>query len=221
MTQQVIPDDGNGHTGRGYVLLHAKVDAAVLADIHGLGKDHGAHICHQRHALHLRQLHILSAENGVVLADVDVAGVLVVVDSVYIRDISEIFILTGCYDLGLAELGGFLGSQTREVAGHDVVRLAGGHKVQRYHGKLLGSAALKEAHLVVIGNVHHPAQGSFGVLDDGIEPLAAVAHLHDALTAVAVFQQLGLCLPQHLFGQHAGACAEVIYSCHNEPLLFL
>ena len=58
-------------------------------------------------------------------------------------------------------------------------------------------------------------------LDDGGEPLAAVAHLHDALTAVAVFQQLGLCLPQHLFGQHAGACAEVIYSCHNQPLLFL
>ena len=151
----------------------------------------------------------------------DVAGVLVVVDSVYIRDISEVFVLAGRHDLGFTKLGGLLGSQTREVAGHDVVCLAGGHKVQRHHGELLGSTALKEAHLVVVGNVHHPAQGSLGVLDDGIEPLAAVAHLHDALTAVAVFQQLGLCLPQHLFGQHAGACAEVIYSCHNEPLLFL
>ena len=221
MTQQVVPDDGNGHAGGGYVLLHAKVDAAVLIDVHGLGKDHGAHICHQRHALHLRQLHILSAEDGVVLADVDVAGVLVVVNGVYIRDISEIFILAGCYDLGFTELGGFLGSQTREVAGHDIVCLAGGHKVQRHHGKLLGSAALKEAHLVVIRDIHHPAQRGFSVLDDGVEPLAAVAHLHDALAAVAVFQQLGLCLPQHLFGQHTGTCAEVIYSCHNQPLLFL
>ena len=221
MTQQVIPDDGNGHTGGGYVLLHTKVDAAVLAYIHGLGKDHGTHICHQRHALHLRQFHILGAENGVVLADMDVAGVLIVVNSVYIWDISEVFILTGRYDFGFTELGGLFGSQTREVAGHDVVCLAGGHKVQRHHGKLLGSTALKEAHLVVIGDIHHPAQRGLGVLDDGVEPLAAVAHLHDALTAVAVFQQLGLCLTQHLFGQHTGACAEVIYSCHNEPLLFL
>ena len=111
----------------------------------------------------------------------------------------KFLILTGCYDLGLAELGGLLGSQTREVAGHDVVCLAGGHKVQRHHGKLLGGTALEEAHLVVIGNVHHPAQGSLGVLDDGIEPLAAVAHLHHALAAVAVFQQLCLCLTEHLF----------------------
>ena len=221
MAQQVVPDDGNSHAGGGYVLLHAKVDAAVLADIHGLGKDHGTHICHQRHALHLRQLHILGAEDGVVLADVDVAGVLIVVDSVYIRDISEVFILTGCHDLGLAELGGLLGSQTREVAGHDVVCLAGGHKVQRHHGKLLGSATLEKAHLIVIRDVHHPAQRSLGILDDGIEPLAAVAHLHHALTAVAVLEQLCLCLLEHLLGQHAGACAEVIYSCHNEPLLFL
>ena len=151
----------------------------------------------------------------------DVAGVLVVVDGVYIRDISEIFILTGCYDFGLAELGGLLGSQVREIAGDQIIGLAGGHKVQGHHGKLLGGTALEETDLVVVRDVHHPAQGGFGFSDDGIEPLAAVAHLHDALTAVAVFQQLGLCLPQHLFGQHAGACAEVIYSCHNEPLLFL
>ena len=75
---------------------------------------------------------------------------------------------------------------------------------------------LKETDLVVVGNVHYPAQGGLGVLDDGIEPLAAVAHLHHALTAVAILEQLCLCLLEHLLGQHAGACAEVVNSCHNE-----
>ena len=151
----------------------------------------------------------------------DVAGILIIVDGVHVRDVGEVLILAGSNNVHLAELGGFLGGKVREIAGDKVICFAGGHEIQRDHGKLLGRTALKETDLVVVGNVHYPAQGGLGVLDDGIEPLAAVAHLHDALTAVAVFQQLGLCLPQHLFGQHAGACAEVIYSCHNEPLLFL
>ncbi len=221
MAQQVIPHNGNGHAGGGYVLLHAKVDAAVLGHIHRLGEDHGAHVRHQRHAFHLGHLHVLGAENGVVLADVDVAGVLVVVDGVHIRNVGKVFILAGRHNVHLAELGGFLGGQVGEVAGNQVIGLAGGHKVQRHHGKLLGGTALEKADLVVVGNVHHPAQRSFGVLDDGIEPLAAVAHLHHALAAVAVFQQLCLGLPENLLGQHAGACAEVVYSCHNEPLPFL
>ena len=215
VTQQVVPDDGDGHAGGGDVLLDAEIDAAVLGDIHGLGEDHGAHIRHQRHTLHLRHLDILGAEDGVVLADVDVACILVVVDSVHVRDVGEVLILAGRDDLGLAELCGFLCGQIGEVAGDDVVGLAGGHEVQRHHGELLGRAALEEADLIMIGNVHHPAQGGFGVGDDGVEPLAAVAHLHHALAAVAVFEQLCLSLLEHLFGQHAGTCAEIINSCHD------
>ena len=216
MTQQIVADNGNGHAGRGYILLHTKVDAAVLGHIHGLREDHGAHVRHQRHALHLGHLDVLGAEDGVVLADVDVAGVLIVVDGVHIRDVGKVLVLAGSNDVHLAELGGFLGGEVREVAGDEVIGLAGGHEVQRHHGELLGGTALEEANLVVVGDVHHPAQGGLGVLDDGIEPLAAVAHLHHALTAVAILEQLCLCLLEHLLGQHAGACAEVINSCHNE-----
>ena len=215
MAQQVVPDDGNGHAGGGHVLLHTEVDAAVLGHIHGLREDHGAHVRHQRHALHLGHLDVLGAEDGVVLADVDIAGILIVRDGVHIRDVGEVLVLAGCHDVGLAELGGFLGGQVGEVAGDDVVRLAGGHEVQRHHGELLGRTALEEADLIMIGNVHHPAQGGFGVGDDGLEPLAAVAHLHHALAAVAVFEQLCLSLLEHLFGQHAGTCAEIINSCHD------
>ena len=61
------------------------------------------------------------------------------------------------------------------------------------------AAALEEADFVVVGDVHHPAQRGLGLGDDGIEPLAAVAHLHHALAGIAVFQQLCLCLTEHLF----------------------
>ena len=193
---------------------------SVLGHIHRLGEDHGAHIRHQRHALHLRHLHILGAEDGVVLADVDVACILMVRDGVHIRDVGKVFVLAGGHDVGLAELGGFFGGQVGEVAGHDVIGLARGHKVQGHHGKLLGSTALEKADLVMIRDVHDPAQGGFRLSDDGIKPLAAVAHLHHALAAVAVLEQLGLCLLQNFLGQHAGPRAEIIYSCHNAPLLF-
>ena len=43
---------------------------------------------------------------------------------------------------------------------------------------------------------------------------------YHALAAVAVLEQLGLCLLQNFLGQHAGPRAEIIYSCHNAPLLF-
>ena len=221
VAQQVVPDDGDGHAGGGNVLLHTEVDAAVLRHIHGLGKDHRAHVRHQRDALHLRDLDVLGAEDGVVLADVDVAGILVVGDGVHIRDVGEVFVLAGGHDVGFAELGGFLGGQIREVAGDKVVGLAGGHEVQRHHGELLGRTALEEADLVVVGDVHHPAQRGLSLGDDGIEPLAAVAHLHHALAAAAIFKQFGLGLLQDLFGQHAGACAEIVNSCHNVTLPFL
>ena len=104
MAQQVVPDDGDGHTGGGDVLLDAEVDAAVLGDVHGLGEDHGAHIRHQRHTLHLRHLHILGAEDGVVLADVDVACILVVVDGVHVRDVGEVLVLAGSNNVHLLSL---------------------------------------------------------------------------------------------------------------------
>ncbi len=106
--QQIVPDDGNGHTGGCDILLDTKIAASVLGHIHGLGKDHGAHIRHQRHALHLRQLDVLGAEDGVILADVDVACVLIIRDNVHIWDVGKIFILAGGHDLGFAKLGGFL-----------------------------------------------------------------------------------------------------------------
>ena len=215
MAQQILPDDGDGHAGGGDVLLDAEVDAAVFRHVHRAGEDHRAHVRHQRDALHLGDFHILGAENGVVLADVDVAGVGVVGDGADVGDVGKVFVLAGGDHLRLAELGGLFGGQVGEVAGDDVVGLAGGHKVQGHHGELLGRAALEKADLVVVGDLHQPAQAGLGVLYDVLEPLAAVAHFHHALAAAVVVQHLGLGRLKHLLGQHAGPGAEIVYSSHG------
>ena len=73
-----------------------------------------------------------------------------------------------------------------------------------------------------MSDMNNPSDENSGALDDlWADALNEQKATPAKSAADAVFQQLGLCLPQHLFGQHAGACAEVIYSCHNEPLLFL
>ena len=96
----------------------------------------------------------------------------------------------------------------------NVVGLAGGHEVEGHHGELLGGAALEEADLVVVGDLHQPPQTGLGVLDDLLEPFAAVAHLHHALAAAVVVEQFDLRGLEDGFGQHAGPGAEIVYSCH-------
>ena len=150
----------------------------------------------------------------------DVASVGVVRNGLDIWNIGEVLILAGSSDAGCAELSGFFGSLFAEVAGHQIIRRASGHKVQGHHGELLGCAALEETDLVVVGHIQHLADTGLSVLDDLIEPLAAVAHLHHTLAAALIVQQLCLGLLQDLFRQHAGASAEIIDSCHHRSLLF-
>ena len=112
-------------------------------------------------------------------------------------------------------LRGFFGSLFAEVAGHQIIRRAGGHKVQGHHGELLGCAALEETNLVVVGHIQHLADTGLSVLDDLIEPLAAVAHLHHAHTAAMVVQQVGLSFLQNGNRQHGRTGAEIIHTIHK------
>ena len=48
-------------------------------------------------------LDVYKRQDGVVLADVDVAGILIIVDGVHIRDVGEVLILAGSNDVHLAE----------------------------------------------------------------------------------------------------------------------
>ena len=81
----------------------------------------------------------------------------------------------------ITELGGLFGSQVGEVAGDQIIGLAGGHEVQGHHGELLGGAALEKADLILFGHVQHPAHGGLGLLEDGIKDRTAMTHLHNRL----------------------------------------
>ena len=149
----------------------------------------------------------------------DVAGVGVIVNAVHIGDIGKVLVLAAGGNAGRAELSGLLSSLFAEIAGHKVVCRAGFHKVQRHHRKLLGRAALKKAHLIVVGDVQHPAHGSLGVVDDLIKPFTAVAHLHHAHAGTVIVQQLRLCRFQNSLRQHRRAGAEIVNSSHLNFLL--
>ena len=95
-------------------------------------------------------------------------------------------------------------------AGDDVIRHAVLHQVHGDHGELQGSAALDEKDLIVVGDVHQLPQVRFSLVHDGLKDLGAVAHFHDAHAGTFVVEHLGGDLLQHRFGQHAGACGEIV-----------
>lgn len=57
-------------------------------------------------------------------------------------------------------------------------------------GEHIGALTLQEQDLVVGGNVHQLAQVLLGLLDHGLELLAAVAHLHDAHASALVVDEV-------------------------------
>ena len=209
LADQVLADDDHHHAGGAHVLLHAGVDHAVVTDVAGLAQEHGGLVGHQYVALGVGQLVPGHAVDGLVLADVHIVGVLGDVQIGAVGDIAVILILGGGgYDdlAVLLSLGnGLLGPR----AGLDVHGLAVLHQVPRHSGELQGSAALDEQHLVVVGDVHQLAQIGLGLVDDLLEHLGAMAHLHDAHTAAAVVHHLVADLLQHGLRHHGGTGGEI------------
>ena len=160
-------------------------------------------------ALGIGQLVPRHAVDRLVLADVDVVGVLGDVQIGAIGDVAVILILGGGSHDDLAVLlglgNGLLGPRARL----DIHGLAVLHQVPCHGGELQGRAALDEQHLVVVGDVHQLAQVGLGLVHDLLEHLGAVAHLHDAHTAAAVVHHLVADLLQHRLRHHGGAGGEI------------
>ena len=120
--------------------------------------------------------------------------------------------------MDVAVLFGLLAGDGGKVAGDGVVRLAGlADQVQGNHGELTGGAGLEEEDLIVVGHVHEPAELKLGVVEDLLEGLGAVGHLHDGHAAAAVIHHFPGCPLQRGDGKHAGAGGEIenaIVSCH-------
>ena len=120
-----------------------------------------------------------------------------------------VLVLGGSGDDDLAVLLGLGNGLLGPCAGFDVDGLAVLHQIPRHSRELQRSAALNEQDLVVVGNAHQVAQVSLGLVDDLLENLGAVAHLHDAHAAAAVVHHLVADLLQNGLRHHGGAGGEV------------
>ena len=221
VTDQILADDDHGHAGGAHVLLHTGPDQAVVGDVAGAGEEHGGLVGHQHMALGVGQLVPGGAVDGLVFADVDIVAVVGDVQIAAIGDVGEVLILGGGDDVHLAEFLGLGNGLLGPCAGFDIDRLAILHQIHRDHGKLQRCAALNEENLIVIGDPHQITQILLSLVDDGLENLRTVRHLHNAHTGAAVVQQLVADLFQHRNGHGRGTGGEIIStvvhrgtSCH-------
>ena len=149
------------------------------------------------------------AVDGLVLADVDVIGVLGNVQIGAVGDIGVVLILGGSGDDDLADLLGFLDGFLGPGTGLDVDGLAVLHEVHGDHGELQGGAALDEEDFIIVGDAHEIAQILLGFVDDLLENRGTMAHFHDAHAAAAVVHHFVADLLQHGFRHHRGTGGEV------------
>ena len=191
--QHILSHDDEGDARGSEVLLRAGVDQGVLVHVRDLAHDAGGHVGHEGGAA-VGQIVPLGAEDGVVLGDVDIVDV-----------IAEVL---------ARHLGG-------EVARHDVVRATLLQKIEGDRLELRGRAALEKEHFILVGDVHQLAHEGDAFVVDGLVDLAAVAELHDAHAGAFIIRDLPACLFQHLQGEHAGACGEIVnsHSCLLELYL--
>ena len=214
LPQQVLPDDDNGHAGGADVLLDAGPDQTVLADVTGAGEEQGGLVRHQNLALGVGQRVVGGAVDGLIFADVDVIGVVRDVQIGAVGEIGEVLIGGGGDDfdftvpLGLG-YGLFAPGAGLHIAGHAVF-----HQVHGNHGELQGSAALDEHDLVVVGDTHQVPQVLLSFVNDLLEYLGTVAHLHYAHTCALVIEHFIGSFLKHFLREYSRTCTEVIYSTH-------
>ena len=171
LAHQVVAHDDDGDTGRPHVLLSAAPDEAVAAHVHGARQEARRHVAHQGHVARLGKLRLvpLDAADGLVLADVDVAGVCAGNKARAVGDVGERSILARGEHVGRAVELGLVEGLFAPGAGHDVVGGAGVHEVHGHARKLRGAAALHEEDLVVVGHAEQRSKGRLGRVDDLLE----------------------------------------------------
>ena len=220
VTNQVVANDDYGQTCGRHILLSAGVKDTELADVDRAGEDAGADISYQRNIAGIGQLMINRAVDRVVHADVEVVRIGSEGRLVELRNIGESFVLGGSDNVRVAVASAFLIRFLRPLTGDDIVSLAGlGRKVQRNCRKLGRCAALKEQHLIVIGNVHYFSEKRLCLFDDTVVNLGTMGHLHDTLTAALIIEHFVSSFSQYALRQHRRTCRKIINSCHYSSLL--
>ena len=211
---QILADNGDYHTCRSDVLLNAAIDNTIFAYINRLGKETGGYICHKCFALCIWKLFELGSINGVVLTDINIVCIRADRQIAAIRNVRESLILGRsnlvCFSVLLCFLVCFLCPLT----GYNVVSHLIFHKVHWDHGKLLGSAALKEKYLIVIRNIHQLTKILLSCVNDFLECSTSVAHFHNGHAGTIVIHHFICDFFQHLFRKDRRSCGKIVHSAH-------
>mmetsp|Transcript_889 Transcript_889/g.1216 ORF Transcript_889/g.1216 Transcript_889/m.1216 type:complete len:437 (-) Transcript_889:85-1395(-) len=207
LADKVLADDSNSETSGANVLLGTGVDKTVLGNINGLGAEVGGHIGNES-SLDVGSALELNTLDGLIVAVVDILGVSTQLPAINSGD-GLIVSLAG--KVRLAELLALIEGLLRPGASDNVVNdvaLLG--KVKRNHRELSRGTTLKEENLVIEGDVQKLAKVSLSPLNNAVELLAAMAHLHDAHAAALPVNKISLSLLKNIHRKHCRASREVI-----------
>ena len=212
---QILADGCDHQAGRADVLLDAAVDHGIVVDVHRSGQEIGGDVRDQRKALGVGQLVILGTENGVVLADVEILGILRELQIAAVRDIGEVLVFTGGRNANFSELLGFFNGLLGPAAGVDIDTGTALLEVHGDHGEIQMGTAVQEKDLVILRDTDDLSEISFSGIDDILEHFGAMAHLHDRHTAALVVEHVGSSLLQHLYGQNGRTSRKIVSAMHN------
>ena len=209
VADEILADDADDHAGGADVLLHARIDHAIIGNVAGLGEEHRRLVGNKDVSLGVGELLPGNAMDGLVLADIDIVGIFGDVEIGAVGNVCIVLILGGCGNDDLADLLRLGNGLLRPCAGLHIDGLAVLHQVHRDHGELKRCAALNEQDLIVVGNAHQIAKILLGIVDDLLEDGRTVAHFHDAHAASAVVHHFITDLLKDGFRHHRRACGEV------------
>ena len=99
---QVLPDDDDDHAGGADVLLDAAIDQAIVADVAGLGQEHGGLVGNQDLTFGIGQVPIGGAMDGLIFADVHIVCIRADRQVGHIGNVAVIPVLAGGQEVHLA-----------------------------------------------------------------------------------------------------------------------
>jgi len=197
--QHGLPGNHQCHARRAQVLLDTGVNEAEPGEIQRPGKHIRGHIRDEGHTAGFRDVVVLSAVDGVVIADMQIGCVVAELDLLLGRDMAEVRFLAGSGHMAHAQNLGFLVGLAGKAAGkHIVADFAIGGEIQRNHVKLHAGAALDEQYLIIIAQSHELLDIGFGLIVYSIVGLGPMADLGDGHAGVLEIQEFGLGFLEYL-----------------------
>ena len=192
--EEGLLEDGHSDTGRAEVLLGAEKEEGVVADGDAAREDVGGHIGHNDGAAGAVLLGLkdigetgeLDAVDGLVVAEVDVSGILAELPGALVGDLAELLAVVAegagvahqVDVLGPEQALGLLVGLERPAAGDDVVDLEAGLYALAKGGKHCGLVGSTLAKLLLDGGVLAGNPGADEVVHGGGE-LAGATTLHE------------------------------------------